>query len=1079
MADGDLDDGSENSATWNTKISARSPGCSRSRHLLGDLRCKNHPARHTWLGHLWYEEKSMDTHPQILNTPAAKPLFDEPGELPKGTVVDRFIVLKTLGVGGMGVVYAAHDPELGRKVALKLLLPGAGGSGDADRTRLVREGQALAKLSHPNVVAVHDVGVHDDRVWIAMEFVAGQTLAAWAKERPRRCSEILAMLVDVARGIAAAHGAGLVHRDLKPDNVMIDRDGRVRVMDFGLAHGRSGVSMTESDLASTLVSGTNTPPELTQLGLRLTAEGAVQGTPAYMAPEQWQGQAEAPTTDQFGWSVMAWELLYGERPFAGETKVALAKAVQAGHRRPPPNGRGVPGWLRRVIERGLATKPAERWPTMVALLSALERGKTRARVRMGVVALAGVALLGAGVAGYRRWDIAQRVGVCETRGAEIGRAWNDDARQQLRDAFKATGVSYAATSAEKVMPWLDKQAGAWKDARTEVCLNADVRGAWNTDLADRAMWCLEDRQMEIESLVAEMVRAEASVVQKSVTAVASLRLVGDCLDEGMLLRQPPPPAEGREAIQDVRASLSRVQSLSLTGKYKEALALATQTSEQTVLLGWGPIRARARALEGEMLKKTGEYDDAEVVSTEAYFQAARTGTWDVAAQASIDLIYLVGYERARHADGRAWAQHAAVALVYAGDPAGLLEAYRLSNLASIYNATGSYAEARALQERILSIRESTLGPDHPVFSISLNNLANVHTNLGVYTEALVLFERALAIDERALGLDHPTVAGSLNNLGIVHLTMGSYAKARTLLERALAIAQHSLGPHHTKVAASMSNLARVHIATGAHIEARTLLEHSLAIDERALGPLHPAIAMDLKDLAAVHKFTGDFSEARTLYRRALDIEEKALGAAHPDLASTLNDLAIVEKATGALEDARKLFERALSIKEKALGPAHPDVAAVLYNLAGLYHVTGEFARALKTHESALAIWEPTLGPVHPKVALSLGTIATMHLGEQRPQDALPLLERALTIFDAHEGVQKAEWRAHFDLARALVGTNGDPLLALLEAKNALDGLRKADPIESDLIIEVEQWLAEHTQQLTTRAAISAHGTDSR
>jgi serine/threonine protein kinase len=270
----------------------------------------------------------------------------------------------------------------------------------------MREGQALAKLSHPNVVAVHDVGTHGDRVWIAMEFVAGQTLAAWAKERPRRWSEVLAVLVDVARGMAAAHGAGLVHRDLKPDNVMIGRDGRVRVMDFGLAHGR-GVTMTESELASTLVSGTDTPPELTPLGLRLTAQGAVQGTPAYMAPEQWQGQDEAATTDQFGWSVMAWELLYGERPFAGETKVALAggavRGAQAAAPRPRRAGLAAPG-----DRAGLATKPAGRWPTMAALLSALERGKTRARLRMGVAALAGVALLGAGAAGYRRWDIAQR-----------------------------------------------------------------------------------------------------------------------------------------------------------------------------------------------------------------------------------------------------------------------------------------------------------------------------------------------------------------------------------------------------------------------------------------------------------------------------------------------------------------------------------------------------------------------------------------------------------------------------------------------------------------------------------------------
>ena len=329
--------------------------------------------------------------------------------LNRGDVVDRYVVLTLLGHGGMGVVYAAYDPELDRKVALKLLLPQAGGGPHSvGRVRLLREAQALGKLAHPNVVAVYDVGQRDEQVWIAMEFVVGQTLGAWARERPRRWPEVVQVLTDAARGVAAAHQGGLVHRDLKPDNVMIGNDGRVRVMDFGLAHGRA-LAAEELDIATTLASDTDTPPTVAALALSLTLAGAIMGSPAYMAPEQWQGREVEAAADQFGWSVMAWELLYGERPFVGETLIALAAAVAAGQRRPPPAGRRVPGWLRRIIERGLAPQPEQRWPTMASLLAALERGSTRSRLRSAALVLAGVLGLVAvlGVISLMAWRAAQ------------------------------------------------------------------------------------------------------------------------------------------------------------------------------------------------------------------------------------------------------------------------------------------------------------------------------------------------------------------------------------------------------------------------------------------------------------------------------------------------------------------------------------------------------------------------------------------------------------------------------------------------------------------------------------------------
>jgi tetratricopeptide (TPR) repeat protein len=465
---------------------------------------------------------------------------------------------------------------------------------------------------------------------------------------------------------------------------------------------------------------------------------------------------------------------------------------------------------------------------MAALLAALERGRTRARIGTAAVVVAGVALLGAGAEGYRRWDIARRVSICAAAGAEIDASWNDGARQKLREAFIATGRNHAETSANKVLPWLDEQAAGWRQARTEVCLHADVRALWDADLLNRALWCLEDRQMELAALVAELGRANAMTVQKAVGAAAGLRAAEACLDAALLLRQPAPPAQGRAAIREVRVLLSQAQSLAFGGDLKAALAVAVQAREQARgVRDWPPLLAAARVWEGLLLEKTGAYEAAAAASAEAYFEAARAEAWEIAASSAIDLVRTVGEMQARHEDGRAWALHAEVALTHAGDREGLLEARRLNNLANVHRAAGAHAEARALHERALAIRRQALGPDHPSVAVTLHNLATVHFTAGAYPEARALYERALAISEKALGKDHPDVATSLNNLGVVLEKTGADAEAREMYERALAIAEKALGPDHPDTARSRRNLADMLEEAGARAEARATSERAV------------------------------------------------------------------------------------------------------------------------------------------------------------------------------------------------------------------------------------------------------------
>jgi serine/threonine protein kinase len=293
-----------------------------------------------------------------------------------GAVVGRYVVLGVVGAGAMGVVYAAHDPELQRKVALKLVRPDvarSAGRAAARRERLLREARALARLSHPHVVAVHDAGTWGDQVFLAMEHVEGETLGAWLRRGGRTAREILDVFVAAGEGLAAAHAAGLVHRDFKPENVLVSHDGRVKVADFGLARGeeeRGSRELCEEAIVPCAHAIVRCEQDTAGgSGAAITRPGALVGTPAYMAPEQLAGGPADARSDQFAFCVALHEALFGERPFPPGAAAPGEDAAKA-----PVRSGGVPRRVRLAIERGLRARPDERWEGMRPLLSALADG---------------------------------------------------------------------------------------------------------------------------------------------------------------------------------------------------------------------------------------------------------------------------------------------------------------------------------------------------------------------------------------------------------------------------------------------------------------------------------------------------------------------------------------------------------------------------------------------------------------------------------------------------------------------------------------------------------------------------------
>jgi len=982
------------------------------------------------------------------------------GATSQATKIGRYAILEVLGEGGMGTVYAVYDDKLDRRVALKLV---RGVSSGTTRKRMLREAQAMAKLSHPNVVPVFEVGEHRGELFIAMEFVQGKTLRDWRDESPRTWREILSTYIQAGEGLAAAHEQELVHRDFKPDNAVVGEDGRVRVLDFGLA------AKTSNDTTIAEHRGLPTPVE-DGLDTPLTQSGAVLGTPAYMAAEQFLGEPVDHRTDQFSYCVALWEALFGARPFAGANRIAILEAVHNGTVTPPAPS-DVPTAIQTLLERGLKVDPNERWPDLPSLLRALRRRNvdpTRRRrgIAAGVGALALVCGSVWGLKAYEDWSRARRVAACEEAGESIAEVWSDETREALRAGLVGTGVNSAELIAGKVMPWLDAQASAWRETRTQACLDTDVRKTWSADTYDRALWCLDERRMELDALVVELTRADPAVVHKAVGAASKLSQLDPCRDVTMLGRLPPPPTEDRERIRGVRAQLSRVGALERAGKYDDGLAAAQTTTRDAQALGWPPLMAAAEFSRGELLVRTGDYPEAERVLEDAFFQAQLAGATGVAASASSMLVYAVGYRQARRADGVRWSRQAEVLLADLGDDGqSLRSGARMNHLALTHSAGGAYADAKALHERALAIQEQALGSEHPRVAASINNLAIVHYTTGEYDAARKLYKRALAIWEASSGPEHPLVASCLNNLGGLHFDTGAFAEAKALHRRAIAIREKALGMEHPSVAGSLVNLANAQSATGADAEAAKLYERAIAIMEKSLGPEHPQLAITVLNLATVHRKTGAFAEAKALYERSLAILEKAQGPEHPNVAAALNNLAGIHWDLGTLSEAKPLYERALAIQEKTVGPKHPDFANALYNLALLHTATGEYVDARPIHERALAIREAALDPEHPNLTLSLLGVAGVALATDRPADAVAPVERALAMLVKANAGPAALAEARFMLARALWNpterVDADRARAAALAIEARDVYREGGEAQAKELGDVEQWLRTH------------------
>jgi serine/threonine protein kinase len=681
-------------------------------------------------------------------TPSGEPDRPESSPLERGASIGRYTILALVGKGGMGEVYAAYDPELDRKVALKLLLGSRLGGDGRSQARLLREAKAIAKLSHGNVVVVHDAGTFQDRVFVAMEFVEGRTLKEWLAEAPRSRREILDVFGAAARGLAAAHAAGLVHRDFKPHNVMVGKEGGVRVMDFGLAREIGG--QRDDDAAG------GGPPEIEPGpgGLEgtgtLTRTGEIVGTPLYMAPEQFLGGTTDARTDQFSFCVALYQALYGSHPFGGNSVPDILSRVVAGELQPPPAKHDVPAWLRRVLLRGLSVDAAARWPSMAELMAALESDPARARRRWA--ATAGVTVLVAAAVVTLVRDPRRAEALCRGGPPRLDNVWEPPSpsggprprADAVKAAFAATGLAPAQVQAQVTDQWqrvstlLDRYAGEWLGMYRDTCEATQVRGEQSAETMDLRMTCLDQRRVALGALTDILRTADRAVVAAAVDAANALPALATCADVKLLRTDVEPPRDAATAarVGELRQRLAVAKALNDTAQRSRAIAEAAALEREARALGYRPLLAEVLVLSGAIQNgSAGGAPPAAERLTEAALTALAVKRDDLAAEAGANLVGVVGYALNRHDEAQHWVRFTRAVLARMGPGHELLESRVVQAEALMKMQDGDLEASLALARQAAAIKRRVLPPDHPDIATSDELEAQVLLKMGRAADA--------------------------------------------------------------------------------------------------------------------------------------------------------------------------------------------------------------------------------------------------------------------------------------------------------------------------------------------------------
>ncbi len=897
----------------------------------------------------------------------------------------KYILERLLGSGAFGAVILGRNPDTEGEVAIKILHTDDRLRGEREALRLHREAQALAQLAHPNIIPDYDAGVADGARYVVMRRVSGTTLRQAQQGKDWRA--VVDLYVAAARGLAAVHAAGLVHRDFKADNVLVGADGQVMLADFGLVCLADDPGERHADAAP--------PRDTNALAARLTRTGEVFGTPAYMAPEVIENAPVGPLSDLFSLAASLFEGLYGVLPFEGDTLFSLYLSATQNKLRAPPDGTAVPSWLDAIVRGALRPDPRQRPSSVDAWIIALdfrareraevdERARKLRRKRFTVgLGLAAAVGLGLGAATMKPVD------PCAAPETKIASAW-PGRRAGIEDAVVALDDAASAKVWAKIGGLLDDWSADWTTTFGDTCRATFHDGAQSEELFDARVACLDQRRRELVALVGHLEPVSAVTLVDTLDAAARLDRPAAC---ATATRTPSPTPDQRRALLPIQDALAEARVLELVGDY----AGADRTSDSAIgdarAVDFTPVLAEALIASGRAKWLVHAGDAARTALTEALDLAEANALDDLAADASNLLTKVAAVELRDGVRGDEWARQSQRKLArIAADPWRRAELLNNRGLLA-FHVAGDPDGAVDLHLQALALRQSLPGEARLLVAASHQNLGNALAARGELDAAMFHYGESRRLDREVLGDSHPRIFDDVYNRAVTFYETGDYLRAAALAEEALNGYQRSADPVSADVADAHLLLATIaeqqrQLKVGL---AHARLAASLLAEDLAASPGKRAIAVER--VGTLERELGDPDVALRSYARALELlgDDPNFTAERVSiLTNRANTLTSIERWSEAHRDC-----------DRALGLARDDIPALARYRAAALRAKG---RAF--------------------------------LLARRPDRARPLLEQALSLLENNQDPPVLA-EVKFLLARTLTEDNGVSTRALTLAHESL------------------------------------------
>jgi serine/threonine protein kinase len=896
---------------------------------------------------------------------AEKTVTDSPAGGP------RYRILRPHAKGGLGEVFVAEDRELHREVALKEI-QGKHAHNPVSCARFQLEAEITGRLEHPGVVPVYGLGKHEDgRPYYVMRFIKGDNLREAIKrfhdadvagrnpgERRLEFRKLLRRFIDVCNAVAYAHSRGILHRDLKPGNIMLGKYGETLVVDWGLAKvaGRqAAVSESERSVELTLhpYSGS---------GSLETQAGAALGTPAFISPEQAAGKLDelGPASDIYGLGATLYVLLTGKLPFSGEAVGAILAMVQLGEFRPPRQVHPTtPAPLDAICRKAMALRPADRYATALDVAADIEH-----------------------------WLADEPVAAYPEPWHARGRRWLRHHRTLATSAAAALVIAVVALGGATVL--LNAARASEHQARLD---EADQRR--HAQNARAEMERSQKQAQAVASFLVETFRSpDPERDGRDIKVTEILDRAVDQIESGD--RQDPViKAQLLRALGETYYGLGLpAKAVTLNEKARDLFEqhMGSDHLETFTLLNNLAMSYHHSRRSGDAISLLED-----IVPT----MKAKHGPYHTDTLGAINNLALVYQDEDRPADALSLLESTMRIVeeqLGADHPDALTVA---NNLARAYLAVGRREDAITLFEQTFRARQTKLGRDHPHTLNSMDNLAEAYRAAGRFNDALTLHEQSHRLRKAKLGADHPETLTSVGNLALSYSNAGRLSDAVRFFEEALSLQTAKRGADHPRTLLAMSNLAKAYGDMGRTDKALPLLEKALPLMQSTHGPDHPHTVACLSNLAVAYSSDGRVDDAVKLHEEVLRLRKAKLGADNPQTLSAMNNLGVAYRDAGRLPDALNLHEETLRLRKEVLKPEHPATLRSMHNLARAYQDTGRLADALTLYKTTLALQKKRPGPDH------VDTLSTMHLFASALKEA-GKIDQALAMFqDSLAGRRKA------------------------------------------------------------------------